>query len=194
MPDLVDALDGSPAQLTDEVVLLRNGQAFTITVAELLATFQAALTVSAGALLGRLGVTAGAPETVGLGSGLGIGSGDLLATAADHLGLQLLTTMDVNAELVVNAGGVPARLPFALLRAFLSSGGVATSSLTWSTIGAPLSSLGAVGDIAMDAASDNANVIVWLRQDTGWTVIGQMPKAGSFDFSNPANSGLIPTL
>ena len=101
------------------------------------------------ALLGRPSASTGSPHTVGLGAGVSIGGGALQANARDHATLALLGAIDLQAEVIVNSGGIPARLPLPLIISFvLAQAGV---SLT-------------------------------------------VPPGTSMDFSNPANSGLIPTL
>lgn len=117
MTELTTASDGAPAQATDKIMLVRaNGTAVTVTIAELAATFQAALSVPAGAILGRVSSAgAGGPQTLATGAGIAVAGGTLVANGNDHLGLNLLPTWDGQAEFVVNAGSRPSRAPASMV-------------------------------------------------------------------------------
>lgn len=122
MTDLTTVADGAPAQTTDEVMLLRGTTVVTVTIAELLAqTFQAALSLNAGTVLGRSSLTAGGPQPLAFGPGVTEAAGAILANGTDHLGLTLLTDFDVQAELIVNSAERPSRLPVPLLLEWLYS-------------------------------------------------------------------------
>ena len=140
MTDLTTVPDASPLLSTDKILIMRSGGVFTITFAELLTQVQVEVSAIGPVLLGRIAGTAGGPQTVALGSGVAIGGGALNANGDDHTGLALLGEIDLQAELVVNSGAAPARLPLPLLlNALLSS--VVWSSLPTAPDGLPSGAL-----------------------------------------------------
>jgi hypothetical protein len=114
MTDLLDVPDGSPAEPGDLVMVLRAGAPMTITIAELAATFQDAINLAAGTLVGRSSNTAGGPQQITFGPGATLAGTEFLLNGEDHLGFTLLAAADFNCELIVNSAGQPARLPFLL--------------------------------------------------------------------------------
>lgn len=115
---------GTPAQGTELIPALRDGTPVALTPAQIILGLQTALGLPAGSLLGRSVTGTGAPSSVAVGQGLTLAGASLVATAADHLSLPLLTLLDLAAELVVNSGAAPSRLPLSLL-------------LNWITLNAP---------------------------------------------------------
>ena len=118
MTEVTTLPDTSPLTGTDQVLVLRGGQAYHVTFAELTAQLQIAIPLQAGTLAGRSTAGTGAPQQVGLGAGVAMAAGSLVANGNDHPGFRLLSTMDVQAELVVNSAGLPARLPFSVMRGY----------------------------------------------------------------------------
>ena len=128
MPDLSTAPDGVPVAPSDKIALLRGGQLYSVTIGELAATFQPALTLTAGQLLGRDSNAPGVPQALAVGAGLSVAGEQLIANGEDHLGLNLLPWLDNQAELIVNSAGRPSRLPLSMLRgAFPFSAGAGVS-------------------------------------------------------------------
>jgi hypothetical protein len=111
---------GTQAQPTDLIPALRNGSVVALTVEQLMLGVSAALTQPADSVLGRL-PNAGSGEVVPISpvTGLALQSGGLAATAEDHLGLNLLASLDLNMELVINSAGAPSRISFSTVLAFL---------------------------------------------------------------------------
>lgn len=140
MTDLTTVADGAPARPSDQIMLIRGGQPVLVTIAELATTFQGAISLAHGTLLGRISNLPGGPQALTPGLGVAIAGTELLADGADHLSLNLLQTMDITAEMVVNSAGQPARLPFSALLAYLQ---ISTGILTFPS-GALLDETGAM--------------------------------------------------
>lgn len=107
---------------TDEVPLSQGGLTRSAKVGLLLAGTQASITLTPGALLGRVSASAGGPEPVAAGVGLAVAGGALTATAADHPLLPVAVALSVGDEVIVNSGAVPRRMPAAALRGLFSAG------------------------------------------------------------------------
>lgn len=127
MPDLLSLPDGAPVVGTDRVMILRGSTLYTVQVSDLHAGLQAALSLAQGAVVGRKTAGTGAAEAMGLGAGVALAAGNIVANGQDHLGLAPAALMDLNAEVVVNSGGVPKRMPIALLAATALSSGIAAN-------------------------------------------------------------------
>jgi len=116
MPDLLTLTSGGAVQSTDKVLIVRGSQTYNLTVAQLLAGLQAALSLRQGTVLGRAVSGEGVPAAIGLGEGLAFAGGELIANGQDHASLDPLLTMDMNLNFVVNAAGVPRTLTMELLK------------------------------------------------------------------------------
>lgn len=81
MPTISNLPAAAPPAPEDALPLEQNGTTARVTVGDLLAGTQSALTLAAGALLGRASPGPGGPEAVALGSGLQLSGGVLSVTA-----------------------------------------------------------------------------------------------------------------
>ena len=106
----------------DELPLSQGGVTRSVTVGELFAGTQPALTVSSGTLLGRVSLGAGGPEPVSVGLGLALSNGALSATGGEIAGFAQNVSIASGDQVVLNSGGRPALLPTTALRALYSPG------------------------------------------------------------------------
>jgi hypothetical protein len=133
----------------DLLPLSQAGLLFSVSVSQLTANLQPFLNVPTGDLLGRQSVGAGAPESIGVGTGLALNAGTLAANGADHAGFPVQGAMSLTDELVISANNAPALLPVAALRGLFSAGsGVSIDGngiITASAIAGPAGPQGAIG-------------------------------------------------
>lgn len=106
----------------DEVPLSQGGVTRSAKIGLVLSGTQAAITVAPGVLLGRVSITAGGPEPVGVGPGLAVAAGKLAATGTDHAVFPQASALLTGDELVVNSGAAPRRVPAAAVRGLFSAG------------------------------------------------------------------------
>ena len=107
MPEISTLPDGAPLAIGDYIIFERGGQIFRLTVAEFFAQFQATLLLQQNTLVGRTTVGTGGPQQVGVG---------LIANGSDHLQFGVAALFDPAAEVIVNSGGTPTRMPVSLFR------------------------------------------------------------------------------
>ncbi len=81
MPTLEQLAQVVGANPPDLVLLAQNGETCVVSVGTLLEPVQPRLTLASGALLGRASIGPGAPEPIGVGSGLAIQEGQLVLAA-----------------------------------------------------------------------------------------------------------------
>jgi len=101
MPTLLQLPLAATTNPADRIPIAQNGQTYTVSVDTLLASTQAQLSLTSGALLGRVSAGYGTPEVVGVGSGLTITDG-LLTTANATPAVVVPGTY---TKVTVNAGG-----------------------------------------------------------------------------------------
>ena len=87
MPTIQQLPQATTVNTTDELVLEQSGTCVAATVGMVLAGTQPQLTLASGTLLGRVSTGSGGPEPVGLGAGLSITNGQLVADVAGALQL-----------------------------------------------------------------------------------------------------------
>lgn len=107
---------------SDLVPVSQNGLTRSVTVGALLGNTQPMLSLAQGALLGRISPGLGSPEAVGVGTGLTLQSGTVLANGQDHLSLTLATSLLPGDEVLINSSGLPRRLPANQIRSLFSAG------------------------------------------------------------------------
>jgi len=122
MPTIKQLPAATSVNATDVLPISQGGSTKALTVAQLLSSTQAALSLASGKLLGRASSTAGGPEVLGVGSGLQVNSGMVLATGADHTSLGLVPGLGSGDEVIVNSNGAPGRMPAIALRGLFSAG------------------------------------------------------------------------
>ncbi len=122
MPTIPQLPNAVPAGAQDEIPISQGGVTRAVTVAELLSGTQMALEVPSPSILGRASLGPGAPESLTLGLGLNIQNAALAANGSDHAGFVQATTFGPTDEAIINAAGVPKRLPLAGFRALFSAG------------------------------------------------------------------------
>ncbi|MBU6448057.1 MAG: hypothetical protein KGQ26_00375 [Rhodospirillales bacterium] len=106
----------------DLLPVSQAGFVYSATVSQITANSQPVIAVPSGALLGRVSVGAGGPETVMPGMGLALSSGVLAATGADHAGFPVQTALELSEDIVINAAAGPGLLPVVALRGLFSAG------------------------------------------------------------------------
>lgn len=167
MPTIKQLPAATSVNATDVLPISQGGTTKALTVAGLLSSTQAALSLASGKLLGRVSGSAGGPEPVSVGAGLSVDGGTLSATAADHVTLPLAAALGAGDEVVVNTGGHAARMPAVALRDLFSAGsGVSISGGTISVTGSsyvlPVASTQTLGGVRLDGSSivaDGSGVI-----------------------------------
>jgi len=122
MPTIPQLPAATQINSDDELPLSQGGVTRSVTVAEVLAGTQPAITSASGTLLGRVSLGPGGPEPVSVGVGLAMSNGALTATGAEVAGLPLHASIASGDEVVLNSGGQPALLPLTGLRALFSAG------------------------------------------------------------------------
>lgn len=148
IPQLPTVPDAGP---TDLIPLSQNGTLYAASVAQITAGLQTEILLPTGDILGRASAGTGEPEALTLGAGLELSVTTLAANGEDHLGFPLLGTFQLDAELIVNASGSPARLAMSELRGLFSAGtGIAidpngTFSVTAGSIAGPVGPAGPAG-------------------------------------------------
>lgn len=136
---------------SDLLPLSQNGTLYAASVLQLTSDLQTQITVPTGDLLGRQSVGAGAPESIGVGTGLALSTGTLSANGGDHAGFPVLGTLALSDDVVVSAAGSPGLLPVETLRGLFSAGsGVAIDqngviSVTVSALAGPQGGQGVQG-------------------------------------------------
>ena len=187
---------------SDLLPLSQGGLLYAVTVAQLTADLQPLIEVPTGALLGRHSLGAGGPETITVGTGLGISGGAVNATGADHAAFPVQGAFSLADDLVISSGGAPGLLPLTALRGLFSAGtgvsidnnGVVT--VTASAIAGPAGPAGAVGPagpagqagptgpagsgLAAPGAANSASAIgasdyvaIWQNGANAWMPYGQ---------------------
>ncbi len=122
MPTIPQLPAAGQVASADELPISQNGVTREVTVGDLLAGLQPAITVPTGSILGRVSVGPGGPEPVGTGVGLALIGGKLGATGQDHASFPVQTTVLPTDEVVLNSQGTPARMQLARLRGLFSAG------------------------------------------------------------------------
>ena len=165
MPTIQQLPAASTANATDELPVSQNGITRSVSVGDLLASTQPAITVASNALLGRVSLGPGGPEPVALGLGLGLASGSLSATGGDHASFAVQSALTLTDQVVLNSSGVPARMSLPLLRGLFAAGhNVAIdangtlSAATDASVTASLSTLGTQTAQALAAASSSSTL------------------------------------
>lgn len=122
MPTIPQLPAATQVNADDELPLSQGGVTVSVTVSELLASTQPALTLSSGTLLGRVSLGAGGPEPVAVGTGLAITQGVLSASGGEISTFTQNVALAAGDQVVLNSGGQPALLPATALRALYSAG------------------------------------------------------------------------
>jgi hypothetical protein len=122
MPTIPQLPPASGTGAQDELPLSQQGITKSVSVSELLNGVQTALELPSGALLGRVSLGPGAPETVAVGTGLAVSGGQIGANGGDHAGFAAASALSLSDDAIVNASGTPMRLSMPLLRGLFSAG------------------------------------------------------------------------
>jgi hypothetical protein len=122
MPTIPELPAAVQTGLQDELPVSQGGVTRAVTVAELLSGTQQLIEVPSPSVLGRASLGPGGPEALSLGLGLGLQAAALVANGGDHAAFVQETSFGAGDEVIVNAGGVPRRLPVPALRALFSGG------------------------------------------------------------------------
>jgi hypothetical protein len=122
MPTIVQLPTATAPGPQDEIPLSQAGITRAVTVADLLSGTQQAIEIASPSVLGRASLGPGGPEALSLGLGLAVQNASLLANGNDHAAFVQETTFGAGDEAIINAGGIPKRLPLPGLRALFSGG------------------------------------------------------------------------
>ena len=122
MPTIPELPNATQTGLQDEIPVSQGGMTRAVTVAELLSETQQLITVPSQTVLGRASLGPGAPEALGIGVGLGLQAANLVANGGDHATFVQESILGTGDEVVINANGIPKRLPAAALRGLFAGG------------------------------------------------------------------------
>ena len=122
MPTIVQLPNATAPGPQDEIPLSQGGVTRAVTVADLLSGTQQAIEIASPSVLGRASLGPGGPESLSLGLGLAVQNASLLANGSDHAAFVQETGFSVGDEAIINAGGIPKRLPLPGLRNLFSGG------------------------------------------------------------------------
>ena len=177
MPTIQQLPAASQANATDEIPVSQSGVTRQVSVGDLLASTQPAITVASNALLGRVSLGAGGPEPVSVGTGLALGNGSLSATGADHANFAVQGTLTLTDQVILNSSGVPSRMALPLLRSLFTAGtNVAInangtlSATTDAAVTTTLSALGQAVAQAQSAASTAQTLVAGVANSHGQVI------------------------
>lgn len=122
MPTITQLPSAGAVSAADELPLSQGGVTVNVSVGNLLAGTQPAISAPTGSLLGRLSTGAGGPEPVSVGTGLAITAASLAATGADHAAFPAQPTLTLTDTLVLNSNGQPRQMQVAQLHGLFSAG------------------------------------------------------------------------
>lgn len=122
MPTIQQLPPATQASGTDELPISQNGVTRSVSVGDLLASTQPAVSLATGQLLGRVSLGPGGPEPVPLGIGVAVTGNALVATGADHGNFAVAAVLLTTDQVVLNHGGSPMLLPLASLRGLFTAG------------------------------------------------------------------------
>ncbi len=122
MPTIKQLPIASVVNSTDALPLSQGGQTRSVTVGALLSGTQPSVVLAKGKLLGRISSGAGGPEPVGLGAGVAIQGGTLIATGEDHSSFTIAQALLQDDEVILNSAAAPRRIAASKLRGLFSAG------------------------------------------------------------------------
>ena len=122
MPTISQLPAASSVSAADKMPISQTGSARATSVGALLASTQPAIIVGSPSLLGRTSVGSGGPEQVGVGLGMHISNGALLADGLDHAAFPTVSSLAVESDLVISNQGSPMLMQASLLRGLFSAG------------------------------------------------------------------------
>ena len=185
MPTIPQLPPVTEVTAADELPLSQDGVTHSVTVGTLLSGMQPAIITATGSLLGRISMGPGGPEPIGVGVGLALNGGTIVASGRDHAAFPQQSSLLTSDQVVLNSAGNPKLLSLSLLRGLFQAGSNVTidSSGTISATGsgggsgvpqiaslAPVSSIGASDLVAIsqggaDHAITYANLLDGLTID-----------------------------
>lgn len=122
MPTIPELPNATQTGAQDEIPLSQGGITRAVTVAELLSGTQQLISIGSPSVLGRASLGPGGPEALNVGLGLAMQGAALTANGADHASFSQETSFGASDEAIVNAAGLPRRLPLSALRALFAAG------------------------------------------------------------------------
>jgi hypothetical protein len=122
MPTISQLPSANPVSAADELPISQGGTARATSVGALLAATQPAIIVDSPSLLGRTSIGSGGPEQVGVGIGMTLAGGTLVANGSDHAIFPRASSLPIQSDLVVSNLGSPTLVQTALLRGLFSAG------------------------------------------------------------------------
>lgn len=122
MPTISQLPPATSVSAADELPISQAGDVCAVSVGNLLASVQPAITLASESLLGRISLGPGSPEQVDLGSGVNLSGGTLVANGLDHAGFPLTPSLSLGSDLVISNQGSPMLMQASLLRGLFSAG------------------------------------------------------------------------
>ena len=153
MPTITQLPSATAVSAADEMPISQGGTARAASVGVLLASTQPAIIIASPSLLGRASIGSGGPEQVGVGSGMAISGGTLVATGLDHAAFPTVSSLAAGSDLVISNQGSPMRMRASLLRGLFSAGSnVAIDSqgvISTTSVASNAGTIGSVSSIAV---------------------------------------------
>src|SRR6195952_5247403 len=106
----------------DKVPVSQEGTARAISIGALLASTQPEIIIDSPSLLGRASLGSGGPEQVGVGTGINLSRGTLVADGSDHAIFPVVSNLSLESDVIVSHQGTPMRMQASLLRGLFSAG------------------------------------------------------------------------
>ena len=161
MPTIPQLPTATQTDAQDEVPISQGGVTRAVTVAELLSGTQPLIETSSPTLLGRASLGPGSPEALAIGSGLGIQGTTVVANGGDHSSFPQESSFAAIDEVIVNAAGMPRRLPIPALRTLFSAGtnvSIATTGVVSASTDPNVT--GTLNSLAQGVTAAQANIAV----------------------------------
>ena len=152
MPTISQLPSATLVTSEDVLPISQGGSSCSVSVGDLLASTQPMIVIPQSALLGRTSVGPGSPEQVGVGLGLDLSGGTIVATGADHARFPRASSLLPEAALVVCDNGSQKLMPAELLRGLFSAGD--NISITGGGVISALPASSSSGHATLDAIAD----------------------------------------
>ncbi len=166
MPTISQLPAAKGVSADDEIPISQQGNVKAIAVGELLSSTQPAIIINQSSLLGRVSLGPGSPEEIGVGTGVGLSSGTLVANGGDHAEYPAASTLLLTSDLVISNQGSAMLMPTQALRSLYSAGANITidaegviSSVGSQVPGANALSGGAIGALRAVASAGPQDIL-----------------------------------
>jgi hypothetical protein len=164
MPTISQLPSAGTVTAGDAIPISQSGAVRATSVGALLSATQPAILIASPSLLGRTSIGTGSPEQIGIGSGVTLAAGTLVANGLDHAAFPAAQSLPPAAALVATTRGGPVLIPAPLLRGLFAAGtnvtidsnGTISANGTVASAATPISAatIGALPAVASPAAGD----------------------------------------